>query len=132
MAEKAAEEQVKQREEAADALQAAKDKDITIEQITRSADLPVHDGEEVTLVGIYVPRPAEAGGAQLGHVSVMIGEQEVRLGLDVRSTSEILRLSGERVAVTGKLDMKRQPNRPGDAGTREKPILTGIRNPSRR
>ncbi len=132
VAERSADENLKKREEAVDALQAAKENDGTIEQIARGADLDVHDGQEVTLVGIYVPRPAEAGGAQLGHVSVMVGDQEVRLGTDVRGTNEVLKLGGEKVVVTGKLDMKRQPGQSANGGKREKPVLTGFRAPHRR
>jgi hypothetical protein len=131
-AEKAADDKVKKREEAEDAVQAAKDRDVTIETVSRAADLEAHDGQQVTLVGIYVPRPAEAGGPQLGHVSVMIGDQEVRLGTEVRGTAEVLRLSGEKVVVTGKLDLKRQAGQPLEAAKREKPVLTGFRAPHRR
>ena len=131
-AEKAADEHVKKKVEEVDAVQAAKELDKSIEEVTRASDLEAHDGEEITLVGIYVPRPAEAGGPQLGHVSVMIGDQEVRLGKEVRGTAEILRLAGEKVVVTGKLDLKKQPGQAVDPSRRDKPVLTGFRSPHRR
>lgn len=130
--EKAADENVKKKVEEVDAVQAAKELDKSIEEVTRAADLEAHDGDEITLVGIYVPRPAEAGGPQLGHVSVMIGDQEVRLGKEVRGTAEILRLAGEKVVVTGKLDLKKQPGQAVDPSRRDKPVLTGFRSPHRR
>ncbi len=130
--EKAADENVKKKVEEVDAVQAARELDKSIDEVSRAADLEAHDGDEVTLVGIYVPRPAEAGGPQLGHVSVMIGDQEVRLGKEVRGTGEILRLAGEKVVVTGKLDLKKQPGQAVDPSRRDKPVLTGFRTPHRR
>ncbi len=130
--EKAAEDHARKKDEEIDAVAAAKENDQTIVEVTRAADLPEHDGDEVTLVGIYVPRPAEAGGPQLGHVSILVGTHEIRLGKDSRSTAEILRLSGERVVVTGKLDLRKQAGQALDPARREKPLVTGFRPPHRR
>ncbi len=131
-AEKAAHDKVKKHAESVDAVQAAKEKDKAIHEVSHAGDLDAHDGEEVTLVGMYVPRPAEGGGAHLGHVSVMVGDQEVKLGQEVRGTAEILRLAGEKVVVTGKLDLKKQAGQALDPGRRDKPVLTGFRAPHRR
>ncbi|MSQ02475.1 MAG: hypothetical protein EXR71_11390 [Myxococcales bacterium] len=130
--EKAAEDHARKKDEEVDAVAAAKESDRTIVEVTRAADLPEHDGDEVTLVGVYVPRPADAGGPQLGHVSILVGTQEIRLGKDTRSTAEILKLSGERVVVTGKLDLRKQAGQALDPARREKPLVTGFRSPYRR
>ena len=82
------------------------------------------DGDRVTLIGTYVPRPAAGGNQMLGHVSILIGNMEVRLGTETRSTAELLRLSGERVAVTGTLDLKRaSAQQSADPHKAEKPVL---------
>ncbi len=130
--EKSAEDHARKNDEDLDAVAAAKENDKTIVEVTRAADLPEHDGDEVTLVGIYVPRPVEGGGPQLGHVSILVGTQEIRLGKDTRSTAEILRLSGERVVITGKLDLRKQAGQGLDPARREKPLVTGFRPPHRR
>ena len=131
-AERAANETVKAKAREVDQLEIRQDSDKGIDEVARAADLDAHDGGQVTLVGVYVPRPSEAGGPQLGHVSVMVGDQEVRLGNEVRGTAEILRLSGERVLITGKLDLKKQPGQALDPSRREKPVLTGFRAPHTR
>ena len=129
---KAAQDHAHKKGEAVDAVQAAKEKDPTIHEISRAADLHGRDGDEVSLVGIYMPRPAESGGPQLGHASILVGNQEIRLGTDPRSTAEILQLSGERVLVTGKLDLKEQAGQAVDPHKREKPVLTGFHAPHRK
>ncbi len=97
----------------------------TMEEISRSADLDRVDGDRVTLIGTYVPRPAPGGSQMLGHVSLLIGTTEVRLGLETRATAELLRLAGERVAVTGTLDLKRASSEQAtDPKKAEKPVLT--------
>jgi hypothetical protein len=97
----------------------------TEEEISRAADLPHADGARVTLIGTYVPRPAPGGSQMLGHVSILVGNIEVRLGSDTRATAEMLRLSGERVAVTGTLDLKRASTEQAtDPRKAEKPVLT--------
>ena len=97
----------------------------TEDEISRAADLPHADGARVTLIGTYVPRPAPGGSQMLGHVSILVGNIEVRLGSDTRATAEMLRLSGERVAVTGTLDLKRASTEQAtDPRKAEKPVLT--------
>ncbi|MSP56853.1 MAG: hypothetical protein EXR69_14810 [Myxococcales bacterium] len=100
----------------------------TLKEISRSSELDSADGERITLVGTYVPRPTPGGNQMLGHVSILVGNHEVRLGVETRGTAEILRLSGERVAVTGTLDLKKassgQSVAKGKPETRtEKPLL---------
>ena len=131
-AERSADERVGQKAREVDQIESSRELDKSIDEVSRAADLEAHDGGQVTLVGVYVPRPSEAGGPQLGHVSVMVGDQEVRLGNEVRGTAEILRLSGERVFITGKLDLKKPPGQALDPSRREKPVLTGFRTPHAR
>jgi len=97
----------------------------TADEVSRASDLPGADGTRVTLIGTYVPRPAPGGSQMLGHVSILVGNIEVRLGSDTRATAELLRLSGERVAVTGTLDLKRASTEQAtDPRKAEKPVLT--------
>ena len=105
----------------------------TEDEISRAADLMHADGQHVTLIGTYVPRPAPGGSQMLGHVSILVGNIEVRLGTDTRGTAEMLRLSGERVAVTGMLDLKRASTEQAtDPRKTEKPVLSRPGTVSRR
>ena len=131
--ERALEQHVEKKSEETEKIDDAKEADITVKEVSHAEDLIHYDGDEVTLVGIYMPRPAEAGGPSLGHASLMIGNMEVHLGKDIRSTAEIVRLAGERVAVTGKLDlMKQAGGNTLDPARREKPVLTHFQAPHRR
>ncbi|HNC97479.1 MAG TPA: hypothetical protein PKW90_15215, partial [Myxococcota bacterium] len=121
------EEAVKKEAEKAEEVKGAE----KIREISRASDLDMVDGQEVTLVGIYMPRP-DKSGQNLGHVSIMVGNVEVRLGDKTRSLSEILKLSGESVAITGKLDLKKTGDKPAEGAKAEKPILNSHKNPSRR
>ncbi|MFZ5476158.1 MAG: hypothetical protein ACOZNI_05230, partial [Myxococcota bacterium] len=102
-----------------------------VEEVDHESELEGVDGERVTLVGTYVPRPAPGGTQMLGHVSILVGNVEVRLGTETRALSEVLRFAGERVAVTGKLDLKKSGGRV-DPKKLEKPLLSEIKAPARR
>lgn len=100
----------------------------TLKEISRASELDSVDGERITLVGTYVPRPAPGGSQMLGHVSILVGNHEVRLGVETRGTAELLRLSGERIAVTGTLDLKKASSGQSVASGKpesktEKPLL---------
>jgi hypothetical protein len=66
----------------------------------------------------------------LGHVSVLVGGVEVKLGHDARALSEILKFSGDTVAITGKLDLRKSGTI--DPKQLEKPLLTDFSSPKRR
>ena len=131
--EKALEQRVEKKVDEAEAVEEESKKDASVKEVAHASDLDQFDGEEVTVVGVYVPRPAEAGGPQLGHVSIMVGNLEVRLGKDIRNMAEIVRLSGEKVAVTGKIDLRKAAGGNAlDPSRKEKPLLTDFRAPHRR
>ena len=100
------------------------------EEISRASDLATGDGERVTLVGVYMPRPEGSGTQMLGHVSLLVGGVEVKLGNETRALTEILKLSGDTVAITGKLDLRKSGTI--DPKQLEKPILTDFSSPKRR
>lgn len=81
-------------------------------------DLKKHDGQEVTIVGIYelrgIPKSARPGAplVQLGHAQVVVGGYKVRLGTEPRSEAERQALVGKRVAASGRLVLKPKPDQP--------------------
>ena len=128
--EEAAEKEVEAKEAEAEDVDEEVAQGVEIEEVTRASELPAADGERVTLVGVYMPRPQAGSTQMLGHVSVMIGGVEIRLGNDTRALSEILKYAGETIAVTGKLDLRKSGQ--VDPKKLEKPILTDFSAPSRR